>query len=117
MTVPWEVGFAPRELHQDEMNIFAGPPRQKQERKSTRRGKGKQTTTSVGAESALDLISEGLQHAQVRQDVATNMTDLAEQGSGLGEGQGDVGEALRVHKRQLQSPGGRQDALCSQVVR
>ena len=48
-------------------------------------------------------ISKRPQHAQVKQDVATNMTDLAEQSSGLGEGQGDGGEAPRVHKRQIKA--------------
>ena len=99
--VPWELGCAPRELHQKEMDIFGGPPQQQRERKRAGRGKGKQPATSVGAKSALEPINERPQHAQIRQDAATSTTDLAEQGSGVGQGQGDGGEAPRVHKAQI----------------
>ena len=59
MTMPWELGFAPRELHQKEMSIFGVPLWQKRERKHTGHGKGKQLTVSIRAKSTLDLISEG----------------------------------------------------------
>ena len=59
MTVPWELRFAPRELHQKEMSIFGVSLRQKWERKRTGRRKGKQPTMSIRAKSTLDLISKG----------------------------------------------------------
>ena len=38
MTMPWELEFAPRELHQKHMNTFDANPRQKRERKCPGRG-------------------------------------------------------------------------------
>ena|ERR1700761_6290853 len=103
MTVLWELEVAPRELHQKEMNIVVDPPRQEREHKHTGRGKAKQPATSVGAKSVLEPINEGPQHAQIKQDAATSTTNLAEQGSGLGQGQGDGGEAPSVHKAQIKA--------------
>jgi hypothetical protein len=103
--VPWELGCAPRELHQKEMDIFGAPPQQQQprerERKRAGRGKGKQPATSgsVVVKSALEPINERPHH-QIRQDAATSTTDLAAQEGSAGLG-GDGSEAPRVHKAQI----------------
>ncbi|KAN0138325.1 kinase-like protein [Lactarius tabidus] len=102
--VPWELGCAPRDLHEKGMDIFGVPPPQQRdrERKRAGRGKGKQPATSGGVKSALEPINERPPH-QVRQDAATSTTDLAAQAQqqGAGMGQGDGGEGPRVHKAQI----------------
>ncbi|KAI9452488.1 kinase-like protein [Lactarius psammicola] len=107
--VPWELGCAPRELHQKDMDIFGAPPQPRERKRAGRGGKGKQPATSGGVKSALEPINE--RPHQVRQDAATSTTDLAEgqqlgsggQGQGTqGQGQGpDGGEAPKVHKAQI----------------
>ena len=77
------------------MDIFIGPP--PPQRQHAGRGKGKQLATSVGAKSGLEPINKRPPHAQIRQDAATSTTDLAEQGSAVGQGLGDGGDAPRVH--------------------
>jgi len=108
--VPWELGCAPRELHQKESDIFGSPPQPRERKRAARGGgKGKQPVTSGGVKSALEPINERPHHhAQFRQDAATSTTDLAVQGqqlgSGLGQGQGPDGSgeaAPKVHKAQI----------------
>ena len=105
--VPWELGCAPRELHQKDLDIFGAPPQPRERKRAGRGGggKGKQPVTSGGVvKSALEPINERPHH-QFRQDAATSTTDLmaqAQQGSGQGLGQGpDGGEAPKVHKAQI----------------
>ncbi len=114
--VPWELGCAPRELHQKEMDIFGAPPQPRERKRAGRGGKGKQPATSGGVKSALEPINERPHHPQFSQDAATSTTDLAvqaqqgqqQQGSSgqgqgtQGQGQGpDGGEAPKVHKAQI----------------
>ena len=102
--VPWELGCAPRELHQKEMDVFGAPPQQQppreRERKGAGRGKGKQPATSgsVLFKSSLEPINE--RPHLIRQDAATSTTDLAAQEGSAGLG-GDGSEAPRVHKAQI----------------
>ena len=96
------------------MVIFGGPPQQKRERKGAGRGKGKQVATRVVARSALGRLNERPQHAQIRYDAAMSTTDLVEQGSGVGQGQGDGGKAPRGTQGVDQRS--RHDAPCSQAV-
>ena len=65
--------------------------------------------------SALGRINEQPQHAQIRQDAATSTTDLVEQGSEVGQGQGDGGKVPRGTQGVDQRSS--QDAPYSQAVR
>jgi hypothetical protein len=99
--VPWELGCAPRDLHQKEVDIFGTPPQPRERKRAGRGGggKGKQPVTSGGVKSALEPINE--RPHQFRQDAATSTTDLAGQvQQGQGQGQ-DGGEAPKVHKAQI----------------
>jgi len=104
--VPWELGCAPRELHQKDVNFGAPPQPRERKRAGRGGGKGKQPVTSGGVKSALEPINERPHHhPQVRQDAATSTTDLTGQGQqqqGSGQGLGpDGGEAPKVHKAQI----------------
>jgi hypothetical protein len=114
--VPWEVGGAPRQLHQKELDIFGAPPLPRERKRAARGGgKGKQSMTTVtGNKSALEPITERPQlHVplQYRQDAATSTTDLTLQHGPAGHGQGSGGghdggggggsEAPKVAKAQI----------------
>ena len=120
--VPWEVGGAPRQLHQKEIDIFGAPPLPRERKRAARGGgKGKQSMTTVtGNKSALEPITERPPQLHVplqyRQDAATSTTDLTttqpsqgqqqhgqgSRGQGLGGGQdGGGGEAPKVAKAQI----------------
>ena len=98
--VPWELEGAPCELHQKEMDVFGGPPQQQGKRKRAGREKGKQPATSIGTKIALESINESPQHAQIREDAATSMTDLARQGLGLEQGK-EMEKRPGVHNAQI----------------
>jgi hypothetical protein len=118
--VPWEVGGAPRQLHQKELDIFGAPPLPRERKRAARGGgKGKQSMTTVtGNKSALEPITERPPQLHVplqyRQDAATSTTDLSMtqpqhgpvghgQGSGGAQdgGGGGGGEAPKVAKAQI----------------